>query len=265
MTMTCLILKKTPHGLCSCLWQLNILSLWQIEEIILTKKLNARWKVGGWGVGMRAWYMFWQLKRTTGAWKQLRWLIKPRTRWHSPARLPARWACEKWNVPEQGIKIQDCSHKLQFVTTAAAFLSQTKRFLQSPASPWASSTWELPRAPCTGGMSLSAQTHFTCALADALPAPSPGTSPVCGGRTVHTQRAPCQPGTPWHEQNNPALPSPTAGNVHQISSFFCSINGRKGAEPRLEMVVLWLCVCHTFPYFKFSPMTNSLFKSFKQK
>lgn len=31
------ILQKTPHRPCSCHWQLNILSLWQMEEIILIK------------------------------------------------------------------------------------------------------------------------------------------------------------------------------------------------------------------------------------
>lgn len=83
-----------------------------------------------------------------------------------------------------------------------------------------------------------------------------------GGRCAHSWLSASR-GLP--DTSRVTLPSPTAGNLHQISNFFCSINGRKGAEPRLESVVLWPSVCHTFPYFKFSPMTNALFKSFEQK
>lgn len=119
-----------------------------------------------------------------------------------------RWAREKRNLPEQRIKIQDCSQTLQFVAAAAASLSPTKRFLRSPACPWAGSTRELPTTPCAGwDFALIADT-LTCALATALPGPFLETFPAwCEvGRTVRTQLALCQPGTPWHEQSNPALP-----------------------------------------------------------
>lgn len=144
------------------------------------------------------------------------------------------------------------------------FLSQIKRFLQSPASPWAGSNQELPAPPCAGGISLSSD-MLRWALATALPSPCPATSPAWYGvgRTVHTPLALCQPESPWLEQRNPA--TPTAENVHQISYFFFSISGRNGPEPRLERVVLWPCVCHTFPYFQFSLITSTLFTSFKQK
>lgn len=60
-------------------------------------------------------------------------------------------------------------------------------------------------------------------------------------------------------------PPPPQGACIRSPVSFCPINGRKGAEPKSERAVLWLCVCHTFPCFKFSPMTNSFFKCFKQK
>lgn len=126
---------------------------------------------------------------------------------------------------------------LHFVSAVSAFLSQIGRFLQSSASPRASCSQELPRAPWAGGFpSHHPHAHTCSSCCPSQPFCCHSSSLLSGGkdRADTAGSLPAGDSLPSAEQRCPAPSRQLASN----SNFFSSSNGRKGAEPRLEMAVL---------------------------
>jgi len=109
------------------------------------------------------------------------------------------WARDQNAGLQSNAKVCDSSHCLSVPDKKVPAVTSIPLSRLYPGAPHGS--------PCRGDPTLYTDT-LMCALALALTGPSADTSRAWHtvGRTVHTQLAGGQLGTPWHEQSNPVLP-----------------------------------------------------------